>query len=108
MSFIFFLEPKHASITTEDGMDTLFDHAVSRVDFLAEFSDVDFSTARQISYETARPLYHIIEMDYSVTDLGADPTSDPRMSYIHENINAILSWFEAEYAKEQEESLKVY
>ena len=102
MALIFTLERQYATLSKETGIDLTFEHSVSRADFLAQFgAGVDFSTTRQLSYEPSRPLYHIMEQDYSVVNLESDPTTDPRMNAIHSNIAAIETWYDAQYAASQ-------
>jgi hypothetical protein len=100
MAYIFTLDSSYGAFIEDEGVDRVFEHCVDRSDFLTEFSATDFSNTRQLSYEPDRELFHIVELDYSITELSS-ATDDPRMAYIHNNIEAIKTWF---VAKELEQT----
>lgn len=102
---IFGLSQQFAHVIKEEGVAVTFEHAETRENFLARYPDADFSNVRGLTYEPSRSLYHITEADYSVTDCGDDPTSDPRMAYIHSNIDDIVTWFDSRYADLNDETL---
>ena len=86
------IEQQFATCKEENGLDVTFDFAIERPYFVEQFSGVDLSQTRQLSYEPERGLYHILELDYSLTVLD-DPSSDPRMAFVHNNKDAIRQWF---------------
>ena len=93
------IEQEFATVLEESGIEITFEHAVPRDEFLTEFNGADFSETRQLSYEPARGLFHIIESNYSLTSLGS-PADDERMSFIHENAANIVSWFKEKHDQE--------
>ena len=97
-SIIFNIGPQFAAVIKEEGITAVFEHCENRETFLSRWPDVDFSTTRYLSYEPSRPLYHITEADYSITDCGSDPTADPRMAYIHSKMDEIVTWYESRFA----------
>ena len=88
------VEPEFASCVGWHGVTMTQEIAQPRATFTNAFSGIDWTTVRQLSYEPDRSLYHIVEPDWSVTVLDA-PTDDSRMQYVYDNIDSIVSWFQA-------------
>lgn len=94
------IEQQNASCIEESGIEVAFEHSENRSEFLSAFPGADYSTTRQVSYEPDRSLYHIVEADYSIAVLSS-PDEDPRMAYIHNNVDAINNWFHQKFDERQ-------
>jgi len=102
MNTIFTIEPQFATLLKEEGIQITFEHSVPRADFLSQFSGIDASDVRQLSYEPHRGLFHIVDVDYNLTALST-ASDDARMQFVADNIGSITSWFESKYAEQQQD-----
>lgn len=93
---IFTVESGFATYVEREGVNIFFEHVVPREEFISQFDIGDISSVVQISYEPFRNLYHILDEDYNLTAL--DSVSEHyAMNAIHNNIDAIGSWFKSDY-----------
>jgi hypothetical protein len=93
----------YVAVVRYNGVELSFEHTVNRSDFVSDFSGVDLSNVRTLSYEPDRSLYHILNSDYTLSVLP-HPQDDPRMAFIHLNANVISDYFDAKFAQKEEEA----
>lgn len=94
------IEGEFATFVVKEGTSITFEHAVPREDFLADFVVGDMTNIRQVNYEPYRSLYHILNLDYSLTEVE-NPEDNELIAYIHDNLDSIKVYFETKHAEEE-------
>ena len=90
------IEPSFASYVKQENGEITFEHAVSRDEFVNQFPIGDLTGIINISYEPARNLFHVLDVEYNLV-VAEDPEDNAFLGYIHTNFELIKSWFHQKF-----------
>lgn len=91
MANIFTIDNGTVACLVEENLEYTAEYCVTRAEFSAQYPSLDLSSIRTMAYEPARSLYHVTDADYNVAVLDS-PSSNPVMSYVDSNFDAIKDW----------------
>jgi hypothetical protein len=100
---IFNVENNNVACVEMSGLDISFEHATTRAKLLELIPGfADLSAIRSISFEPSRGIYHMTDMEFSLSVFDT-PEDNATLKYISDNIDSIVSAMKQDQAAEQAE-----
>lgn len=91
MANIFTLDGANVACCIEENLQITEEYICTKDQFTTQFTDIDLSNIRSISYEPARNIYHVLDGDNNLSTYDS-ATDNDLLSYIDTNYDTIKAF----------------